>query len=589
VTSSVADIAEPAAGGFWSVMRHRNYALLWTGQLISQLGDRLHWMAISLWVYQKTGSALSVSFAIMALLVGPAVIGLFAGAVVDRSDRRKVLVYSDLSRAALVFVIPELMSRNLHLVYLDLFLLSSVTAFFRPAMFSAIPESVPRSKLLQANALFASMDSAMEVFGPAIAGIVIVKFGYQGALYFDALSFLISGLLVANLRLGTVQRSRSVHFEYDLGETRGISSAIREGFVYVRRDAVQASLFAILIGGYWVAGLNSLQTPLAKGVLGVSDAGFALLQVSHGIGFIGGSLLAGLTGSLVSRGEAIILAYLLWALSVAAVGASVNYVVLAVSNFWVGLANMLVFVGVATVIMERTPRSMVGRVVTMRGAVVAVMRTLAMLGFGWMADRTDARVAVISMALMSVVGTLIAVRKFPALAAYDGVDLSGKKVAALTSLPHWVSRFGGAVGAYIADRVDAEFAPASQRVLNIIVTLAVLAGWLGVLVGNAGAAIGIAFTAVATAVGATAARAAYRRMLKPSGVGTGRPAWGKGGKSRRVPNNHPSRTDSDASRDTPRRGTRGVFPRAPVQTQGEGPELAAADDDSRGDYAGRTG
>jgi DHA3 family macrolide efflux protein-like MFS transporter len=90
-------------------MRYRNYALLWTGQLISQTGDRFHWVAISLWVYAQTGSALSVSYAITALMVGPALVGLVAGAFVDRFDKRKILISADLGRAILVFAIPNLM------------------------------------------------------------------------------------------------------------------------------------------------------------------------------------------------------------------------------------------------------------------------------------------------------------------------------------------------------------------------------------------------------------------------------------------------------------------------------------------------
>ena len=89
--TALTDPTEKDQSGIRALFRHRNYAVLWLGQLVSQTGDRFHWVAISLWVYASTGSALSVSYAITALLVGPAVVGVFAGAIVDRLDRRKIL------------------------------------------------------------------------------------------------------------------------------------------------------------------------------------------------------------------------------------------------------------------------------------------------------------------------------------------------------------------------------------------------------------------------------------------------------------------------------------------------------------------
>ncbi|MDR7460014.1 MAG: MFS transporter, partial [Armatimonadota bacterium] len=126
--------------GFRALMRNRAYALLWSSQAVSQLGDRFHWVAISLWVYTQTSSALSVSYALTALMLGPAVLGLPAGALIDRLDRKTVLVAADLVRALLVALIPWLMGIDIRLVYLDLFLISCATTFFRPAVFAAIPQ-----------------------------------------------------------------------------------------------------------------------------------------------------------------------------------------------------------------------------------------------------------------------------------------------------------------------------------------------------------------------------------------------------------------------------------------------------------------
>src|SRR5712692_5541157 len=119
--------------GFLGLMRNRNYALLWWGQLVSEMGNRFHWIAVSLWVFNLTGSASAVSLAI--------------------------LVTSDFVRAILVALIPRLIHINITLVYVDLFFISIATAFFRPAIFGIIPAAVGRKDLMPANSFFSAMDS----------------------------------------------------------------------------------------------------------------------------------------------------------------------------------------------------------------------------------------------------------------------------------------------------------------------------------------------------------------------------------------------------------------------------------------------
>src|SRR3989337_529754 len=94
------------SSGFFALMRSRNYALLWASQGISLLGDRFHWIAISLWVYALTGSALSVSYAIIALMIGPAAVGLFAGVLVDRWNRKRTMILPGIAHGSLVAFIP---------------------------------------------------------------------------------------------------------------------------------------------------------------------------------------------------------------------------------------------------------------------------------------------------------------------------------------------------------------------------------------------------------------------------------------------------------------------------------------------------
>ena len=502
--------SDESRSGFLALMRHRNYGLLWGGQLVSQVGDRFHWVAISLWVYAQTGSALSVSYAITALMVAPALVGFYAGTLVDRYDRRRILIAADLVRAGLVAAIPWLMQQGIAWVYLDLFLISSASAFFRPAMFAAIPQSVPKPRLLQANAFFASMDSSTEVFGPALAGLVVAKFGYASAMYIDAVTFLVSALFVSGLSLPRPEPSAS---DARVAGRPGTLQSIREGLRYIRGDRVQVALLGFLLAGFWVAGLNSLQTPLAKGVLGITDDQFGWFQSIWGVGFIGSALLMGWYGGRFPKGYAIVFAYLLWAAAAGVMGLSPNYGVLVVTGFWVGFANMLLFVNVSTILMEHTPPDKIGRVITTRQVMVALIRVIALLGFGWLADVTSVRMAILVMAGVSFVGTLAATIKYPELWRYRSPTEPSPGEDVVVRRPA-VAGPAGLVMHYLETHTDSEFVVAEQRWLNAASLLIIGVGWVALLVTMPVHALGIAVV-IAGAIGGAGLVRVVAERLKP--------------------------------------------------------------------------
>lgn len=505
MTTIASPTADNGEGGFLALMRHRNYALLWTGQLVSLMGDRFHWVAISLWVFAQTGSALSVSYAIIALMLAPALVGFYAGVLVDRLDRRKILVAADLTRAVLVAAIPWLMQQGIAWVYVDLFLVSAASAFFRPAMFAAIPQSVPRERLLQANAFFASMDSATEVFGPALAGLLVAQVGYAAVMYVDAASYLVSAACVAGLRLVRVGSANA-----GKGETgAGVFQSIREGLQYIRRDSVHVALLALLLAGQWVVGLSSLQTPLAKGVLGITDRQFGWFQSIWGMGLVGASLMMAWYGRYIPRGQTIVLAYLLWAVATGAMGLSTNYGMLVVTGFWVGLANMLMFVNVATLMMEHTPPDKIGRAITVRQVGVSLVRVCALLGFGWMADLVGVRAAVVTMAGLSLVGSAATAVRFPTLWRYQADRVRPTPVGPAAAREPTMPGVAAAFSRLIRARDDAQFVYSEQHWLNLVSLAIVGTGWLVLLATFPVQALGVA----ASVAGAVAAA----RLVRLSG------------------------------------------------------------------------
>lgn len=485
--------------GFVGLMRNRNYALLWSGQLVSEFGTRLHFMAVSLWIFARTESAFIVSAAVAAMYIGPLLFGLWAGVIVDRFSRKTILVISDFARAGLVALIPWLMTVDIVYVYLDLMLISIATTFFRPAMFAVIPQIVRKEALLEANAFFAAMDNATDIAGPALAGLLVGFAGYQTALYFDAVTYVFSGICVLAMLVPRL---------VGVAEKVTASSLWRgavEGVRYIRRDGLQWALFLLIFPATLVgSGLNALQTPLAKGAVGVTDPQFGVFQSVWGAGIFISSLLIGWFGQTLNKSWLILGGYFLYYAMTAFMGLAWSYVPLLSAGFGVGFANAFYFVGLGTVLMTHTPPTMVGRVISTRQVAIGILRIATPLLFGLVADSFGVRQATVLIAVIGTLATGVAVARIPVLRSMD-VWLRG--AAPATTGP-------GPFSDWMLGPVRPGFDVLSQQRLNVITFVVVLIVWLFTFIREPLA--GVALLAVVAAAAALMAWRRHRNSLLSS-------------------------------------------------------------------------
>ena len=124
----------------FAVFRKRNFSLLWTGQFVETVGNALTSIAASMYVYRLTGSALSVGLMLMATAAPSLLVGLFAGVIVDRYDRRKIMIAADILRGVLILLVPVLVPLSVIWLYILVLLISAVSRFFDPAYESILPE-----------------------------------------------------------------------------------------------------------------------------------------------------------------------------------------------------------------------------------------------------------------------------------------------------------------------------------------------------------------------------------------------------------------------------------------------------------------
>src|SRR5512143_1196559 len=225
----------------FAVLRRRNFALMWTGQLVSTVGSALTSLAASIYVYRATdGSALSVGLMLMATAAPSLLVGLVAGVFVDRYDRQRIMIIADLIRAVLVVAIPFLVPHGIGWLYGIVMLTSAIGQFFDPAYESVVPEVAPDEELAAANSLIAVSSFGSTAIGFALSGLIASRFPIEYAFYLDGISFLFSAACVLLLRIRKL----------DVTGTTSVAVVInnlKSGLNYLFKSPVLRSVFLLAV------------------------------------------------------------------------------------------------------------------------------------------------------------------------------------------------------------------------------------------------------------------------------------------------------------------------------------------------------
>ncbi|GCE13970.1 MFS transporter [Tengunoibacter tsumagoiensis] len=184
--------------------RNRQFNIFWFGQTLSVLGDSFAVIAIPLLVLQATGSVATMGLVTGVFGVGQVVMGIFAGLLVDRLDRRKLMIFSDLARTLLYLTIPicwYVYGPQLWLIFVVVALGSCLGMTFQITYVTTIANLVDTDQITEANGRMQVTYAIAFVLGPVLAGAVSGSFGSSVAISFDALSFFVSAFSIFFIRL----------------------------------------------------------------------------------------------------------------------------------------------------------------------------------------------------------------------------------------------------------------------------------------------------------------------------------------------------------------------------------------------------
>lgn len=275
------------------ITENRNYRLLWFGQIVSQLGDWFNSVALYALLLELTGTATSVALMIIVQFLPMAVIGPVAGVVVDRVNRRRLMIATDVMRGLAVLALLLVRRPDqVWIVYLVMGAVVSMTAFFEPARTAVIPNLTTRSQLLTANALSSATWSAMLAIGAGVGGVVTALFGRNVAFLVNAVSFLASAVIIA--RTSFDADPPAVKRPAGWASLTGFGDLV-EGIRYVKSDRHVAALMLVKAGWGIAGGVLLIMTVMGEREFrmgGSAAAGIGVLYAARGIGAGIGPIMA---------------------------------------------------------------------------------------------------------------------------------------------------------------------------------------------------------------------------------------------------------------------------------------------------------
>jgi len=393
-----------------------SFSALWTGQLISLIGDRVHQVALAFLVLNATNSPIAVGIVFFVASLPNLLFGPIAGTLVDRWDHREVMIVSDLLRAGLVLLIPIAAVVNLWLVYPLVFLVTTISIFFRPAKGAILPRMVSSDDLIAANSALWVGETFADIGGYVLAGLFVALLGTQLPLAFwvDSVSYVGSALLIASIAVAPLVQSLSAREaraaeaeasaeaareirERLVGDTEvgpaesltepeapvGFFGELKAGWHFLRNEPILlANTLQATFGQFTIGILLALMPVYARDVIhtsGFSDTAiYSFMEGAIGAGNLVGGFVIGLIGARLALGKMVIVGYASTGLAVAALALTGNMYVAVGLAFGVGVGNLAFVIPSQTLMQRRTPPELMGRVLGFRFSLVFGSMTIAM-------------------------------------------------------------------------------------------------------------------------------------------------------------------------------------------------------------------
>ena len=385
-----------------SILKNRTFLLLFLGNTISLIGFGFNLVGISWLVLEVTGSELALG-KIMAMATVPGVVlALFAGIIIDKVNRKWLLVVLDLFRMVVVgtFVILLVQDHfSMTALFITVLLMGTGSSLFWPTAQAFVQELVSAKDYFHANALLSASYQAGSILGAGIGGVVIHFYGVPTALAFNALTHLISALLISAAPF----RRQVVHHEVE-----SIWQSVSKGFIYFKEKAgvLMLGLTTILADVAIWGALSVLTITISKEVFLASSLGYGLMEGFYGVGALISTVAVGYMTRFLGRGRALLLCYVVAGVMCLFAPIAISIYLAGVAYFFMGLHNNAARICIRTIFMEQIPNKIMGRVQTILGVYTRLLVVASALSAGWITENLSVNLGMIFTALHYLIALL---------------------------------------------------------------------------------------------------------------------------------------------------------------------------------------
>lgn len=392
---------DPSPAVTRAVLTNPRFMALFLSQILTQVGGNMVLFGLTIKVSDLTDSATSVSILLLTFLVPAVVFGAVAGVFVDRYDRRKILIATNVARG-LLFLPLIALDNQLALIYVVTAIVATLTTFFAPAESAMIPIVVPRSQLLAANGLFIFGLQASFALGFAVLGPLFnTVFGTEVLIATVAVLYIIAGAILVILPKAPPDPGQLVKGDA-AGQARmairATADQLHEGLSYIRNHRnIFWSLTYLAITASLIGVLGTLGPQFAKVALGLTSDAFIIIVLPLGGGLVTGILVLNRVGRYFTRrrlieGGMAVLSASLAALALAQAVPALQdnqtalLAVVVVVAFIAGVTYAFVAVPAQTALQEELPSDVRGRVFGVLNMLVSLASFLPILIVGPVAD-----------------------------------------------------------------------------------------------------------------------------------------------------------------------------------------------------------
>ncbi len=383
----------------FAIFRKRDFSLMWSAQFVSTVGESLTDLAAAILIFRITDSAFMVGLVLMVTAIPTLFFGLFAGVFVDRYDKKRILLLSNILRGLIVLGIPlsfQVFDESTAVIalYVLIFISATVRQFFDPAWEAVLPEIASEEELTQANSFLSISSFGSTAVGFAAAGLLAAVDIYL-PFYIDAITYGVAFLLILGVRVPKVTSDE----ETTVGV---VIENLKSGAQYLWDTPILRSAFVVAVPVFLSFGLwNVLLLPMSIRVLGGTEFEYGLQEGLTSVGFVVGSLFMARFGDRLPEGSWIVSGTILMGVFGVLYGLSPNMEFAILMVVITGFLNSPAAIARRLLLQKAIPREMRGRVFSAFFVSRDVVFLIGMAGAG-LADILPVRDLIIAASVVLV-------------------------------------------------------------------------------------------------------------------------------------------------------------------------------------------